>query len=342
MAKLKVGVIGTGSIGNVHLSGYAECKEDVEIRALADINPTRLAEMGETYGVPAEHRYTDFEKMLAAEELDVVSVCTPNVYHYPAAKAAILKGCHTLIEKPVVLELAHAEELRRLAAEKGVKTMVAFSHRFIAMNIAAKKQLDAGLIGEPFMIRVRYAHGGPYPGWAQGDWFYKKELAGGGALLDMGIHGIDICQYFIGPIRSVSAQIRTLRKQIEVDDNAVMLLDFAPARCLGYIECGWTSGPGFAGIEIYGDKGTMILDLFEGPRVSRGVTNPDGSVETKVEKLEVPEGPSHWPAQMQNWVRFVLGRETITKIPGLEEGTSALAVALAATESSQTGRRIDL
>lgn len=341
MAKLKVGVIGTGSIGNVHLTGYAAAKDDVEIRALADVNPTRLAEMGEAYSVPVERQYTDYEKMLAAEELDMVSVCTPNVYHYPAAKAAISKGCHTLIEKPVVLELSQGEDLRRLAAEKGVMTMVAFSHRFIRQNIEAKKQIASGLIGKPFMIRVRHAHGGPYPGWAQSDWFYKKDLAGGGALLDMGIHGIDIAQYLIGPIKSVSAQLKTLRKDIEVDDNAVMVVDFGPEKCLGYIECGWTSGPGFVGIEIYGDKGTIVLDLHKGPTVMRGETKPDGTVETVTEALEVPKGPDHWPAQIESWIRFVQGKDTITKIPGLDEGISGLAVALGAMESSRTGQRVE-
>src|SRR5690606_24156354 len=133
-----------------------------------------------------------------------------------------------LLEKPMVLTLKDAKALKKILDSRGddVKFMVAFSHRFITPNIAAKKAIDKGVIGDPFMIRVRYAHSGPYPGWAQSDWFYSPAKAGGGAMLDMGIHAIDICQYFVGEIANVQAEVKTLRKNIKVDDNAVMLLDF--------------------------------------------------------------------------------------------------------------------
>ncbi|MBX7247356.1 MAG: Gfo/Idh/MocA family oxidoreductase [Candidatus Sumerlaeaceae bacterium] len=342
MPKLLAGVIGAGSIGDVHLTGYAAAKRDVAIHAICDINPRRLAEMGRKYGVPAARLYTDFKVMLQKEKLDVISVCTPNAFHFPAAAEALNHGAHTLIEKPMTLTLAEGRKLKALAAKSKAKTMVAFSHRFIGMNMAAKKLIGRGTIGKPFMIRVRYAHGGPYPGWAQGDWFYRKKLAGGGALLDMGIHAIDICQYLVGPVKNVSAIVRTLRKKIEVDDNAVLALDFSPAKCLGYIECGWTSGPGFGGIEIYGDRGSIVLELTGEPRIMRGVNRPDGSREILVEKIEVPAGPSHWPLQMESWVRHILGKKTVTGIPGIDEGLSSLAVALAAVESSKTGKQISV
>ena len=342
MPKLAAGVIGAGAIGNEHLAGYASSNL-CEIKAICDVNPKRLAEMGEKYCVPVERRFKDFADMLDSVKLDLVSVCTPNVYHYPAAAATIGRGIPTLIEKPMVTTLEDARRLKALTVRKKAKVMVAFSHRFFQANIAAKKLIDKGGIGRPFMIRVRYAHRGPYPGWAQSDWFYKRKLAAGGALLDMGIHAIDICQYLIGPIKSVSANLRTLRKKIEVDDNAVVMLDFGPqAGCLGYIECGWTSPPGFSGIEIYGDKGTLILDLVNGPKYIHGVTRPDGTVETVVEPLKMAEGLTHWPLQMDSWVKYVAGKKTVTGIPGIAEGIASLTVALAADESSRTGKRIVL
>lgn len=343
MPKLAVGVIGAGSIGNVHLTGYAKARGAVKIQAITDTNPKRLAEMGEKFKVTPAHLYSDYKQMLANEKLDVASICTPNAFHYECAAAAIKAGLHTLMEKPMVLTNEQAKTLRKLATNKKQKLMVAFSHRFVQTNLVGRKLIDDGAIGKPFMIRVRYSHGGPYPGWAQGDWFYKKKLAGGGALLDMGIHAIDICQFFIGPITSVDAQVRCLRKNIEVDDNAVMLLDFGPrAQCLGYIECGWTSKGGFVGLEIYGDKGTLILDLFRGPTLIAGEHKPDGREELVTRKVKIPKGPSHWPLQMENWVKYLKGEPTVTKIPGIDEGTSSLAVALAAQESSRTGRRVYL
>jgi UDP-N-acetylglucosamine 3-dehydrogenase len=343
MPKLAAGVIGAGSIGNVHLTGYAAAPQLVQIQAIAEINPKRLTEMGEKYKVPVERRYKDYKEMLSKEKLDLCSICVPNVYHYPCAAESIKAGVNTLMEKPMVLTNEQAKDLKKIAARKKVKTMVAFSHRFHGTNIAAKKVIDKGAIGKPFMIRVRYAHGGPYPGWAQSDWFYSKKLAGGGALLDMGIHAIDICQHFVGPIKTVTAHMATLRKKIEVDDNAVLMLDFGPqAKCLGYIEVGWTSGPGFTGIEMYGDKANLTVSFFGESVVIRGVTRPDGTTETVKEELKPVHEKTHWEYQMQQWINYVAGKKTIMPMPGIEEGASSLAVALGAIESSKTGKRFVL
>lgn len=341
MAKLRVGVIGTGSIGNVHLDGYTRQSKLVTIAAICDVTKSRLDEMGEKYGIPAQHRYRDYKQMLANEELDAISICVPNYLHFPIATDVIKAGIDLLLEKPMVLTMQEARKLRQTHQENPVKLMIAFSHRFFMANIQAKKLIDKGAIGKPFMIRVRYAHSGPYPGWAQSNWFYKKNQAGGGAMLDMGIHGIDICQYFIGPIDNVQAQVRTLRKKIQVDDNAVVVADFGKeAACLGYIEVGWTSPSGFNGVEIYGDKGNITLELGKEGIINRGTVKPDGTIITNEETIPAANGSAHWPFQVECFVKYCLGKKTVTTIPGLHEGQSSLAVALAAFESSKTGKRV--
>ena len=341
MAKINVGVIGVGSIGNAHLEGFARQEKLVNIQALCDVNPKRLKEMGEKWKVAPEHLYTDRVEMLKKEKLDAVTIGTPNLYHYECAADAIKRGIPTMIEKPMVVDMKQAAALKRVAEKAGTKVMVAFSHRFAAMNLEAKKILDKGTIGKPYMIRVRYAHSGPYPGWAQSDWFYKKAIAVGGASLDMGIHGIDICQFFIGPIKSVMAEVHTLRKKIEVDDNAVMVLDFGKeAKCLGYIEVGWTSCAGFSGIEIMGDKGYICIDLVNGLSVTTGVTLPDNTRKMQVKQVEVKAELSHWEFQIQNFVLFAMGRKPLAGIPGITEGISSLKVGLGAMESSKTGKRV--
>lgn len=341
MPRLSVGVIGTGSIGNVHLSGYEKVKKNAQITAICDITQARLDEMGEKYGVPPEKRYRDYKKMIAAEQLDAVSICLPNYLHYPVAADCIQAGLNILLEKPMVLSLDEATKLKALLKKHPVKFMVAFSHRFFLTNAAAKKKIEQGAIGKPYMIHVRYAHTGPYPGWAQGDWFYSPKKAGGGAMLDMGIHAIDISQYFIGQVENVQAEVKTLRKNIKVDDNAVMLLDFGKqAACLGYIEVGWTSPSGFTGIEIFGDKGSMRLQLGQDGVITKGVTKPDGTMNTKEETIKAVSTTGHWMLQVENFVKFCQDKKTVVPIPGFEEGQSSLAVALAAGESSRTGKRI--
>jgi predicted dehydrogenase len=157
----------------------------------------------------------------------------------------------------------------------------------------------------------------------------------------MGIHAIDICQYHIGPIKSVAAEVRTLRKKIEVDDNTVMVLDFGKeAACLGYIEVGWTSCAGFSGTEIMGDKGCMLIDMENGLSVTTGTTTPDGTRKLKTEKVDVDMSASHWAHQIREFVNFAMGKKTGTGIPGIEEGISSLKVGLGAMESSKTGKRV--
>lgn len=341
MAKISVGVIGTGSIGNVHLTGYAAAPKEVQITALCDVNAARLKEMGEKFGVAPENCFRDYKKMLASVKLDAVSVCVPNKYHFEIASAVAEAGLHMLLEKPVVLTPEEAKKLRPLILQSDAKFMVAFSHRFFYANIAAKKLLRKGAIGQPYSIRARYAHTGPYPGWAQGDWFYKKAISGGGAMLDMGIHAIDMCQDLIGPIQTVQAEVRTLRKKIQVDDNAMMLLDFGKdAGCLGTIEVGWTSPAGWCGIEIYGDEGSISLPLGQQGVITRGKRTPDGKNQMRQELIKEFDGSEHWKNQMAQWVRYLAGKKPTTEIPGWLEGESALAVALAAEESNKTGKRV--
>jgi predicted dehydrogenase len=341
MAKINVGVIGVGSIGNAHLQGFEMVSDKVNIQALCDVNPVRLKEMGKAWNVAPEHLYTDRAEMLKNEKLDAVTIGTPNLYHAEVALDTIKQGIATMIEKPMVVDMKQAAAVKRAQEKSQAKVMVAFSHRFNPLNIAAKKLLKKGVIGKPYMIRVRFAHGGPYPGWAQSDWFYKKDIAIGGASLDMGIHAIDICQYHIGPIKSVAAEVRTLRKKIEVDDNTVMVLDFGKeAACLGYIEVGWTSCAGFSGTEIMGDKGCMLIDMENGLSVTTGTTTPDGTRKLKTEKVDVDMSASHWAHQIREFVNFAMGKKTGTGIPGIEEGISSLKVGLGAMESSKTGKRV--
>src|SRR5690349_18376561 len=154
--------------------------------------------------------------MLANEKLDVVSVATPNAFHAEQAIAALNAGCHVLCEKPIATTLPEADAILAAAKRARKKLMIGFSHRMFTGPQMVKELLAKKTIGTPFMIRVRFAHGGPYPGWAKNSWFYNKNLSKGGAMLDMGIHAIDLCHWFMGPIKNVSARAATLIKPIEV------------------------------------------------------------------------------------------------------------------------------
>ncbi|MBE6379962.1 MAG: Gfo/Idh/MocA family oxidoreductase [Lentisphaerae bacterium] len=336
--KLKVGVIGGGSIARwCHVPGYA-ADPDCELTALAEPCQTSIDKLADK-GFKFERVYSDYKEMLAKEDLDLVSVCTPNKYHAEMAIAALNAGCDVLLEKPIALSMEEAYAIKEAMEKNNKRVAVGFSHRFEHMVREAKAAIQRGLIGEPFMIRVRFAHMGPQPGWATTEWFYKPEIAGGGAMLDMAVHCVDIIQFMLGKITGITAVTATLRKDIKVDDNVVGTVKIGD-RCMGYFEGGWTTLTGFGGIEIMGDNGSIVVDYAQGKVFSRsGVTKPDGTLTIQDEVIATAATPK-WTLQMQE---LIAAFKNNTELPAtLEDGISALKVTLAAYESSAKGKYISI
>lgn len=340
MAKKKIlraGLIGAGAIAQeCHFPGY---KNDprVNLVAFADPAEERHGEVLEKFGKLMP--YTDHRKMLRESNLDVVSVCTPNKFHARHVIDSLSARCHVLCEKPIATTLREATRMIEAAKKARKKLMIGYTHRMLTGPQQCKELLAKKAIGKPFMIRVRFAHGGPYPGWAKNSWFYSKELATGGAMLDMGIHAIDLCLWLMGPITSVSAKAATLIKKIEVDDNAVLLLEFKNG-ALGYIEVGWTSKPGFSGLEIYGTEGTLICDYVEGLKLCGGKASAGRDSHTKWTMLDKKPARGGWDVEIPYWIDVVQGKEKLS-MNGVS-GRNALAVALAAYKSSDSGRTVRL
>jgi predicted dehydrogenase len=336
--QLDVGVIGCGSIAqHLHIPGYLKTPG---CRVVAACDPGAKQRKAVAALVEGVRLYRSHEEMLKAEKLDVVSVCTPNYLHAKQAIAALKSGAHVLLEKPAALSMAEISRIDRARKASGKMVVVGFSHRFMNGPRKARALLQKGEIGKPFMIRVRFAHTGPFPGWAQSRWFYDPEQAGGGAMLDMGIHAIDLCNWLIGPVEDVCAQVGTLRKRIDVDDNAVMALRFTGGKCLGYIEVGWTSPAGFTGIEILGDKGCIVVDYSKGLQLTTGRITPDHAAGSALRSRVVDKNPSRggWAIEVGEVVRAIRRGDDLGM--GIDAGGESLAVALAAYKSARTGRRV--
>jgi predicted dehydrogenase len=333
--KYRIGVIGGGSIAQAcHIPGYQKNRY-AEPVAFVDPAKARHKELAEL--APAMRGYSDYKQMLREEELDVVSVCSPNKFHAEHTIAALKAGCHVLCEKPMAVTLREATRMMDAAKKARKKLMIGFTHRLINGPVRCKEELRKKTIGKPFMIRVRFAHGGPYPGWAKDKWFYDPKLATGGAMLDMGIHAIDQCLWLFGPVKSVSAVARTLIKNIKVDDNALLQLEFKNG-ALGYIEVGWTSKPGFSGMEIYGTKGSLICDYVNGLKLCGGKASAGRDSTNEWKMLDPKAGAGGWDTELDVWMNIVRGKEKLTM--NGKAGRDALAVALAAYKSSRTGRKV--
>ncbi len=336
MKKWKIGVIGGGSIArHCHIPGYA-ADADCELTAIADPEVKSWEAVREKWKFQRE--YASWQEMFANEKLDLVSVCAPNIFHADAAIAAMESGADVILEKPIATTVKDAERIIECQKRTQKRVAVGFSHRFNPLERAAREALLSGAIGKPYMIRVRFAHTGPWPGWASTEWFYNPELAGGGAVLDMGIHAFDLVPYLLGEkIRKVTGFSGALRKPIEVDDNMVCALKIGDA-CFGYIECGWTSPAGFNGVEIFGDNGSLVVDCNTGEAIQcAGTISPDGT--STITRTVLASSPRpHWECEMEEFLHQY--KNDLPFTAGLTEGLSALRVARAVYRSSETGMHV--
>ena len=208
MDKLKVAVIGNGGISGVHLAAYAK-NPDVEIHALCDINEERLNRRGDEYHVPAGRRYTDVHRMLAdCPELDAVSVCTWNAAHAECAIAALNAGKHVLCEKPMAMNVEEAVAMKEAADRNHKLLMIGFVRRFGNDCAIMKDFIDNGYFGEVYYAKATYLRRKGCPG----GWFGDKARSGGGPLIDLGVHIIDLCRYLMGNPRPVSVYGATFNK----------------------------------------------------------------------------------------------------------------------------------
>ena len=184
--KLNVGVVGL-RMGQEHIDGYLS-HPNAHLQAICDLNPDVVNSVGDKYQVDA--RYTDYAEMFEQEALDVVSIVTPNSFHKPMTEQALERGMHVLCEKPVGLNCEEAIAMNRKAEEMGKRLMVNYSYRYKPSSVAMKKQIEAGMLGEIQSSSCLWLRN--KNGFSQiTPWFSKKSMAGGGSLIDIGIHCLD-------------------------------------------------------------------------------------------------------------------------------------------------------
>ncbi len=199
---LRVGVVGLGFAGETHLKNYL-LQPNVETVALAGKEEEKLRLLGATYGVP--NLYGSWEDLVSRDDLDIVSVCTPNHLHAPIAIAALESGKHVLCEKPLARTGVEAETISAAARKAGRVLRVAFNHRERGDVRVLKHYIENGDLGRVYHVKASWMRRRGIPG--MGSWFTSKALAGGGPLIDLGVHVLDLALYLLGEpeVRSVSA-----------------------------------------------------------------------------------------------------------------------------------------
>ena len=202
MKKLRVGVIGVGTISDMHIKSYLNNK-NVELVALCDINKERLIEKAQKYNVIKT--FTDYNKMLTMDELDAVSICTWNNVHAPIAIAAIKAGKHVLNEKPLCISVEEALEVEKAAKNSNKVFQVGFVRRYASNSKVIEEYIKNGDVGDIYYAKASCIRriGNP------GGWFSDLNRSGGGPLIDLGVHIIDIMWYMMGKpeVKSVSGNV---------------------------------------------------------------------------------------------------------------------------------------
>ena len=203
--KLKIGIIGTGTISDMHIQGYLQ-NPNVCLYAFCDLNEDLARTKAKKHGVP--HVFTDYHEMLALEELDAVSVCTWNAAHAPCAIAALEAGKHVLCEKPMSVSAALAEEMKAAADKSGKLLMIGFVRRYGNDCKILMDFINDGQLGDIYYAKATYIRklGNP------GGWFGNKELSGGGPLIDLGVHVIDLTRFVMGNPKPVAVSGVTFEK----------------------------------------------------------------------------------------------------------------------------------
>lgn len=255
MGKIRFAIIGAGVIGPMHAKVITD-NPRAELVAVCDIIPERAKALGDKYGVPY---YEDYHEVLALADVDVVNICVPSGIHGEIAVAAAEAGKHVLCEKPLEITREKMDEMIAACDKAGVKLGCVFQRRAVALSQGVKRVIEEGHLGKLVLgdAYLKYYRDQKYydsAGW-RGTW----ELDGGGALMNQGVHGIDLIQWLMGDVESVYARAGALVRDIEVEDTAVISVRYKNG-ALGVIQGTTSVYPGYdTRFEIHGEKGSIIF-----------------------------------------------------------------------------------
>ncbi|MFW5985765.1 MAG: Gfo/Idh/MocA family protein [Halanaerobiales bacterium] len=277
-SKTKIGIIGAGNIAqNAHIPAYLKC-DDVELVAVCDLKEERAQEVAEKYNM--DYAVTNYEELVAIPEIDAVSICTWNNAHAETAIASALAGKHVLCEKPMAVNVGEAEAMLKTARENNIIFMMGFTNRFRSSSKLIKKLAEAGKFGDIYYAKAawRRRRGTPL------GWFTDLSKAGGGPVIDIGVHILDLTWYLMGKPDPVAVSA-TVHRQIgnyqtkgvsrwealdtdnlvfDTEDSAAGFIRFANGASLTF-DVSWAINGKESGIisEIFGDKAGASLEPLE-------------------------------------------------------------------------------
>jgi predicted dehydrogenase len=350
MKKLNIGVIGAGSISALHLQSYQN-NERVNLYAVCDLNDERAKTKAKTYG--ATKVYTDYHELLADPLLEAVSICTWNNSHAEIAIAALDAGKNVLVEKPLCKTVEEALKVQEAVKRSGKLLQVGFVRRYATNTKLIKQFIDDGDIGEIYYAKASCLRrlGNP------GGWFADKERSGGGPLIDLGVHVIDLCWYLMGKPKVISVCGNTYSKlgnrsninnlsfyqasdydpnYNTVEDLANAIIRFENGASI-MVDVSFTlhAKEDEISVKLYGDKGGVEIEpeLFLVTEKHNTILNATPQVDNL--KFDFVQG---FQNEINHFVSSCFGeKETLSPV---EDGVEIMKILNAVYESSEKGIEI--
>ena len=336
-----VGILGGGNISQTHARAAA-ATDGVEVAAICGQNQTKVLSLSKQFGGQA---YASLHDFLSHRPLDLILIGSPSGLHAEQGIAAARNGLHVLVEKPIDITTAAADQLIEECERAGVKLGVFFQDR-AAPDIRRLKQLtDDGLLGQPILVSARVKWYRPPEYYKDSHWRGTTALDGGGALMNQGVHTVDLLLWLMGPVTRVSATKRTALHQIEVEDTVVATLEFRSG-AIGTLEAATSAYPGYPRrVEITGTKGTVILEqdkLVAADLIDEqiDVSKPAGEVSNPSASSPVVSDISGHKKLLEDFLAAI--RNNARPCCDGAEGRRSVALVEAIYESARTGTAVTI
>lgn len=355
-SELKVGMIGCGGIaGGKHLPSLAKL-DAVKLVSFCDIIEDRAAEKAGAFGVTGATIYTDYRKMLEAEKLDVVHVCTPNISHADITVAALESGCHVMCEKPMAKTAEGAKKMVEAAKRTGKKLTIGYQNRFRADSRYLKSFCDAGGLGDIYFAKAHALRRRAVPTWGV---FLDAEAQGGGPLIDIGTHALDLTLWMMNNYEPEFAVGNTYRKlgdrencanpwgpwdpkQFTVEDSAFGYIHFKNGATV-FLEASWALNLRKTDEAICTLCGTEAgADMWDGLHINGERFGKMYVERAQLEPGSVPfySGNDEIPAELEaaSWIDAVLEDKDPVVLP--EQALVVTEILEAIYKSNETGKPV--
>jgi UDP-N-acetyl-2-amino-2-deoxyglucuronate dehydrogenase len=359
---LRFALVGCGVIARTHARALAQLAGRAELVACSDVDPERAEALAAEFGLKA----MTFDDVLADPDIDAITVCTPSGRHAEVGVPALLAGKHVIVEKPMEVTVEACDRLLEAQRRTGAVLAVVSQHRFDPASRVVKDAVDDGTLGRLVLVDCRIPWYRSQEYYDSGDWRGTWDMDGGGALMNQGVHTVDLLLWTCGPVRSVYAQARTAtHERIEVEDVVCATIELANG-AIGTIVASTGAYPGFpARLAVHGSAGGAVIEgdrlaalatvdgravvgetaTADALQVATGGTRAatrgvDAAQAAAVAATDATEWGRAHRDQLLDFVEAVQGG----RAPLLDghQGKEAVALVRAVYESAQTGRPVTL